>query len=82
VSTRSLGWGGVRLHEVIGSKRGDWVNEQNRHTFPATGAWTGKHYFLMGHDTSVNCLADSVQFKQFAGWNEALTWALVEVMSE
>lgn len=66
------GSGGYGLYEVIDSPWDEWVTEQNRYSFPNSQGGRSKHFFVLGHDTSFNCLANEVTTRLFSGWGAAM----------
>ena len=58
--TKGLGYG---IYEVENS---DWKRELvklNQHAFPDTENWVGKHYLLLFHDSSFDCIAKDLKLE-------------------
>jgi hypothetical protein len=58
--TRGLGYG---VFEVHGSLWKEELARLNRFGFPDTGEWTGRHFLLLFHDSSFECIADDLRLE-------------------
>jgi hypothetical protein len=58
--TKGLVYG---IFEVQGSEWKDEVARLNRFAFPSTGEWRGRHFLLLFHDSSFECLADDIRLE-------------------
>lgn len=51
------------IYEVQGSAWKDEVARLNRFGFPDTREWPGRHFLLLFHDSSFECLADDIRLE-------------------
>lgn len=71
------------LWEVVNSTWDAWLVEQNRYTFPnSKRSSTLHHYFVEGHDSSFNCLAERVSTHLRENWKEAVWYASTRILQE
>ena len=58
--THGLSYG---TYEVLYSTWMEELAELNRHAFPETEGWTGRHFLLLFHDSSFECIAEGIKLE-------------------
>jgi hypothetical protein len=56
--TKHLGYG---VYEVQNSEWKSEIAQLNRHAFPETKEWHGRHFLILFHDSSFECIADGFE---------------------
>jgi hypothetical protein len=55
--TKGLSYG---IYEIQGSDWKEKIARLNRYSFPSTREWPGRHFLLLFHDSSFECIADDI----------------------
>jgi hypothetical protein len=55
--TKDLSYG---IYELQGSEWKKEIASLNRYSFPSTRGWSGRHFLLLFHDSSFECIADDI----------------------
>lgn len=58
--TRGLSYG---IYEVLNSEWKIELARLNRHSFPSTTEWGGRHFLFLFHDSSFECLAEDIKLE-------------------
>jgi hypothetical protein len=70
------------LYEIPASPWFDWLVTQNRFAFPELRWSTRRHFVVTGHDSSFNCLAETVTAEVVPTWQQAMDVASAVVLAD